>query len=192
MHKTTIGSSNNKANSTFPPYYLRDRLSKLGVLLLMFLCFSCATLVSKSTYPVHINTEPQNAQITIKNHQGSTVFIGTTPAVVHLDTSSGYFKGTDYSIIIELAGYETQIIPIERKLDDWYIYGNLVSGLLLGWLVIDPATGAMWTLEDVDTILCKQEVSIHIDNKKLNLVFLSNDANKTQKHSSCTESPTKG
>lgn len=29
----------------------------------------------------------------------------------------------------------------------WYAVGNLFIGGLVGWLIVDPATGAMWTLD---------------------------------------------
>jgi hypothetical protein len=28
----------------------------------------------------------------------------------------------------------------------WYLVGNFFFGGLIGWLIIDPLTGAMWTL----------------------------------------------
>jgi len=32
----------------------------------------------------------------------------------------------------------------------WYIGGNLLFGGGMGWLIVDPSTGAMWTLEPAD------------------------------------------
>ena len=29
----------------------------------------------------------------------------------------------------------------------WYLAGNFIFGGLLGWLIVDPATGAMWNLK---------------------------------------------
>lgn len=37
-------------------------------------------------------------------------------------------------------------MPITFKLDGWY-FGNILIGGLLGMLIIDPATGAMWKIE---------------------------------------------
>ena len=36
---------------------------------------------------------------------------------------------------------------MKATLDGWYI-GNIIFGGLLGILIIDPATGAMWRLDD--------------------------------------------
>ena len=38
-------------------------------------------------------------------------------------------------------------VPVTFKVDGWY-WGNLVIGGLLGFLVIDPATGAMYKLHE--------------------------------------------
>ncbi len=43
-------------------------------------------------------------------------------------------------------GYVKQVVSIESRVDGWYIVGNLFFGGLLGYLIIDPATGTMWTL----------------------------------------------
>lgn len=31
----------------------------------------------------------------------------------------------------------------------WYLIGNFITGYILGWLVIDPISGAMWNLRPV-------------------------------------------
>jgi hypothetical protein len=38
-------------------------------------------------------------------------------------------------------------MPVHFKLDGWYI-GNIVFGGLIGMLIVDPATGAMWKIEN--------------------------------------------
>lgn len=47
-------------------------------------------------------------------------------------------------------GYDEKIISVECKLNGWYM-GNIVFGGLIGLLIVDPATGAMYKL-DVDYI----------------------------------------
>ena len=44
-------------------------------------------------------------------------------------------------------GYGKQVATISAELDGWYI-GNIVFGGLIGMLIVDPATGAMWRLDD--------------------------------------------
>jgi hypothetical protein len=42
-------------------------------------------------------------------------------------------------------GYETKTISVECKLNGWY-FGNILIGGLIGLLIVDPATGAMYKL----------------------------------------------
>jgi hypothetical protein len=44
-------------------------------------------------------------------------------------------------------GYEEKIIPVNFKLNGWY-FGNILIGGLLGMLIIDSATGAMWIIDN--------------------------------------------
>ena len=44
------------------------------------------------------------------------------------------------------AGYSNHTVTVDTRLNGWYIGGNLIFGGLIGWLIVDPATGAMWTL----------------------------------------------
>ncbi|WP_321436341.1 hypothetical protein [uncultured Bacteroides sp.] len=45
-----------------------------------------------------------------------------------------------------MEGYETKSIPVKCNLNGWY-FGNLIFGGLIGILIVDPATGAMYRLE---------------------------------------------
>lgn len=117
------------------------------------LALGCATIVSKSTYPVQINSQPADAEVTVKDEHGSVLYSGTTPATVQLKAGAGYFKGANYTVTFEKSGYAKHSATIARSVDVWYAAGNLVIGGILGYLVIDPATGAMWKLEHVNVTL---------------------------------------
>jgi hypothetical protein len=69
-----------------------------------------------------------------------------SPATVLLKSSAGYFSKAEYQVRLTRAGYAEQIVPVNYKLNGWY-FGNVLIGGLLGMLIIDPATGAMWKLE---------------------------------------------
>jgi hypothetical protein len=43
-------------------------------------------------------------------------------------------------------GFEEQTVTVDTKVGGWYI-GNFLFGGLIGLLIVDPATGAMWTLD---------------------------------------------
>ena len=121
-----------------------------------FLFSSCASIVSKSTYPLTINSNPSNAEISIANKRGVEIYSGNTPAVVQLKASDGFFSKAEYSVRFSVPGYEERIVPVTFSLDGWY-FGNIFLGGILGMLIIDPATGAMWKIDtDVINITLRQ------------------------------------
>lgn len=116
-------------------------------LLSIFVLEGCASIFSKSTYPFYINTSPTNANVVIRNSDGVEIFSGTSPATVDLKASDGFFKRANYTVNVFMDGYDPKTLPINFKVDGWY-FGNLLIGGLIGMLIIDPATGAMYKLED--------------------------------------------
>lgn len=112
----------------------------------VFLFSSCATIFTKSTYPLSINSTPSNAKVSITDKKGKEIYLGNTPATVKLKAGAGFFSKAEYQVKFSSPGYEERIVPITFKLDGWY-FGNLLVGGVLGMLIIDPATGAMWKIE---------------------------------------------
>lgn len=120
---------------------------KIALLLVApFMLSSCATLFTKSTYPVTINSTPAGAEITVIDKKGKEVFVGESPAVVKLKSSAGFFSKAEYTVRIAYPGYQEYVTTIGADIEGWY-FGNILFPWLLGFLVIDPATGAMWTLD---------------------------------------------
>ena len=107
----------------------------------------CASIFGGSEHDVAISSEPEAANITVINSAGDTVFTGTTPATVKLKGGKGYFKGEDYTVNFSKSGFGDASTPIKRGVSGWYVAGNLVIGGLIGWLIVDPITGAMYTLD---------------------------------------------
>lgn len=117
-----------------------------SVLMLPLLFSNCASIVSKSSYPVHIKTTPNGATISITDKKSKEVFKGQSPATVTLKSGAGYFAKAEYQVRITAPGYAEQVIPVNYKLNGWY-FGNLLIGGVLGMLIVDPITGAMWRLD---------------------------------------------
>jgi hypothetical protein len=107
---------------------------------------SCASIVSKSSWPITINSSPSEAKISIKDKKGIEIYTGNTPATLKLKSGSGFFSKARYQVTFEKVGYEKKVVPVEFKLNGWY-FGNIIFGGPLGLLIIDPATGAMFKLE---------------------------------------------
>lgn len=142
-------------------------------IMLMFI-LGCASIVSKSSYKVVINSKPQGADISVQDGAGKTVFTGKTPATVKLNAGAGFFKGEDYTVTFKLDGYSPHQTRIHRGVDGWYVLGNIFLGGLIGWLIVDPATGAMWKLEDnVHAELNSLSVKDSEENTSLHIISIN-------------------
>ncbi|MHC5062941.1 MAG: hypothetical protein ACYTG5_03075 [Planctomycetota bacterium] len=106
---------------------------------------SCASIVSDSSYTVTIDTAPSGEQIVVENQAGRAIYSGDTPVTLTLDAWAGYFDGESYLV---RTPDESSSSVLESGVDGWYSFGNLFSGLVIGWLIVDPATGAMYSLPD--------------------------------------------
>ena len=146
----------------------------LPVVLVIAVLVGCSSIVSKSEYPVGISSQPQGADITIVNRAKETVFSGRTPTTITLTAKAGFFKGENYTVTFKKEGYALHTAQIERGVDGWYIAGNLFFGGLIGWLIVDPATGAMWTLKNLHVDLNSQTSSIQ---KKTHIVAIDDVPN---------------
>lgn len=114
-------------------------------LCILIIC-SCATIVSKSNYPVTFSSNPGGAELSITDKKGVEIYKGSTPAVVSLKSGAGYFSGARYIVKLTMPGYKEKITVISHTLNGWYI-GNLLFGGVIGMLIVDPLTGAMWRLD---------------------------------------------
>jgi hypothetical protein len=59
-----------------------------------------------------------------------------------------------------MPGYKTHTVTLESNVSGWYV-GNILFGGLIGMLIVDPITGAMYTLspQNVDGALEKTATS---------------------------------
>jgi hypothetical protein len=121
----------------------------LAIASLIIFTSSCASIVSKSSWPVSIQSDPAGASVSITNKKGTEIFSGKTPTAVKLKLGAGFFAKESYVVTISKDGYEPKKINLECKLNGWY-FGNLLIGGLVGMLIVDPATGAMYKLDSDD------------------------------------------
>jgi len=139
---------------------------KQGITLMLIASFTifsgCASIVSKSSYPISISSTPSGAKITVKDKKGIDVYSGNTPSNFKLKAGAGFFSKASYSVTFEMDGYDKRTVPIDFKLDGWY-FGNIIFGGFIGILIVDPATGAMWKLDSefISETLSKSSASIN-------------------------------
>ena len=108
---------------------------------------ACASIVSKSSYPVTITSNPPGATFVLKKANGLAMSTGTTPATIVLNSSEGYFQPAKYVVEFNRKG-ATQTVPLNASINGWYFGNLLFGGIIIGMLIVDPATGAMWRLDD--------------------------------------------
>lgn len=107
----------------------------------------CATIVGDKEQSITINSSPSNADVLITDERSVQVHAGNTPTTVQLRKSDGsYFGGKTYTVEIGKEGYESRTMMINSSPNGWYIGGNLIFGGFIGWLIVDPLTGAMYNL----------------------------------------------
>ena len=156
-----------------PPVFHRPvgNICSLRLLLIIATCTflpGCASIVSKTSWPVAIDSKPEGVQVSITNKSGKEVFSGKTPAVTKLKSGSGFFSKESYTVVMTY-GIEKRTINLECTVNGWY-FGNILIGGLIGMLIIDPATGAMYRLEKKDIY----EVFKEDKTSQLNILNINN------------------
>ncbi|MGB9096781.1 hypothetical protein [Erwinia sp.] len=121
-----------------------------------WLLSGCATIVGDQTQDVSIQTWPQGVKFVVQDETGRAVAEGITPKTVSLLKSDGSYLGKKkYTLQLERAGFVPQTIPLEERVNLWYILGNIPLGGIPGWLFVDPFNGGMYNIhpERVNTIM---------------------------------------
>lgn len=126
---------------------------------------SCASILSKSEYPVSFISSPSGAKVQVKKN-GIIVHESATPSTVTLSASSGFFTAAKYEVIFSKKGHPQQIIPLTADIDGWY-FGNILFGGIIGLLIVDPATGAMFKLPENVNANFSSVASIESNNGKV-------------------------
>jgi hypothetical protein len=132
---------------------LKDIFTMATTTGLIFLASGCASIVDGGPKKIAIKSDPSEASITIYDKKDAEVWSGQTPATAKLKRSSS----AKYRVVIAKTGYKPAEFELKSTLNGWYI-GNIFIGGLIGMLIVDPLTGAMWTLtpNQVDVLLEKQ------------------------------------
>ena len=106
----------------------------------------CATIVHSGPRAIPISSSPPGAKVSIYDRSNTLVQTNTTPFVAQLPVKYGYFKAQNYRLEFELPGHAPAVVNLDSSVSGWY-FGNLAFGGLLGMLIVDPLTGAMYNLQ---------------------------------------------
>jgi len=144
--------------------FFMNRIWGVCAVLLALVLSGCATIVSGGQQSISISSDPSEAAVKIIDSNGAVVFDSRTPTTATLKKGQGFFKGASYRLVVEKSGYKSQEILLQSDMNvGWYVVGNFFFGGLIGWLIIDPSSGAMWTLspESVNAKLGQETSFIH-------------------------------
>jgi len=105
----------------------------------------CATIVGGGgSERIRLTSNPSGATVRVYDSSGLLVLETKTPTSVTLDRGDGYFRKQTYRVEFERNGAKDSV-NIEARLNGWYV-GNILIGGIIGFLIVDPITGAMWDL----------------------------------------------
>jgi hypothetical protein len=140
---------------------IKQSLKAVAAGILTISLVGCASILDGSTKHVSVKSEPSDAKVTVFDKSGQAIQTQQTPAILTLKSGRGYFLGAHYHLVLEKAGYQKAELDLSPTLNGWYL-GNVIFGGLIGLLIVDPATGAMYTLtpKDVNLVLQQQHASI--------------------------------
>jgi hypothetical protein len=141
----------------------------------------CATLLSGTTAPLSINSNPGSADVEIKRMDGIVVKQGVTPMTATLK------KGKEYSVSISLEGYETETVAVLKGDIETTAFCNLTD--IAGW-AIDYVTGAMYKLEPNTINVQLKQVTAQEGEGSVIYAFLTiADEDGTQRHGAVEMTP---
>lgn len=132
------------------------KLKILALALVGFLATGCASFYRHSADDIAVGNEqiqfisdPQYSKIEVEDlNLRQVIYKGETPVRLELKTGAKYNEGKVYQVTFSKPGYKTTKIILKGIPDEkYYKAGNIFFGSLVGWAVVDPITGAAWTLK---------------------------------------------
>jgi hypothetical protein len=134
----------------------------------------CASIISGSTQTMTFQSTPEYSNITILNRAGNKIHVGQSPVTINLKRGAGFFKSEKYQVTFEKEGFETKTINISSSINGWYV-GNILFGGWIGLLIVDPATGAMYTLDSKNSNVVLNDLKKDVAPNAQSLTIVSTD-----------------
>lgn len=129
------------------------------VLCILSLLNACASIVKGKSEDIRIATPSNGMKLTVYDLKNNNfkLAVGESPLNLNLRTGAGLYSRAEYKVVAENAKGESAETIVSTKLRlGWYLLGNLAffgADLLVGLLVVDPYTGAMWGFEDPENTI---------------------------------------
>ncbi len=134
---------------------------------------SCATIISPMlNKETAIDSVPSKLAFTITDKAGKVVSEGYTPTKVTLDSSSGYFQAATYTIEVKKGKKVVGRQSFSAGLNGWYV-GNIAIGGLIGMVIVDPLTGAMYRMPGDVTVNTGSMTAANTHSQSLQIADIS-------------------
>jgi hypothetical protein len=111
-----------------------------------FLTTSCASMFSKSQWPVNFTSNPESANVKIEDEMDQKIFEGATPTQYTLESSDGFFSPAKYKVTFSKKGHKDDIKLIKAGFNAWTVVSIAFSGVI--GLLVDAGTGAMYKIKE--------------------------------------------
>ena len=105
----------------------------------------CASVFNGTHQDMTIGETLPGASYQVTNQYGRVVASGKTPANIELERGDGYFKTQSYKVRFAKPGFKPKVVDVAPSLNPLY-FGNIALGGIIGMLIVDPITGAMYDL----------------------------------------------
>lgn len=119
----------------------------------------CASIIKHGGQGVSFRSTPEGATVSITNRAGKKIHRGTTPLTLRLKRGAGYFRAERYVVRFEMDGYSPKEMTLKGSVNGWY-FGNIIFGGLVGLFIVDPLTGAMYTLKPDDVEIALEALNV--------------------------------
>ncbi|OGP10042.1 MAG: hypothetical protein A2048_10345 [Deltaproteobacteria bacterium GWA2_45_12] len=127
---------------------LKNNKMIYGVVFVLFVTNSCATIISGTRQKVGISSDPVGASVTIDNQNQ-----GRTPLIVRLD------RDDNHIVKIDLHGYQPYQTTLNKKLNGW-LFGNILfGGVGVIGIIIDVVDGSMYRLKPQTGGFVKEKIA---------------------------------
>jgi hypothetical protein len=143
------------------------------VLAVSLMAGGCATIVHSGPRAIPIASTPPGAQVSVYDRDNKLVMTNVTPFTAKLSSKYAYFKGPKYRLVFDMPGHYRSEINLTSSVSGWY-FGNLLIGGVIGMLIVDPLTGAMYNLapEKIQQRLSPAQAAVIEDGEGVMVVLL--------------------
>lgn len=110
----------------------------------------CASIMSPSEYSISLSANVKDVKVAIYNRD-EEVEVVTAPTEVKLSPKAGFYVPAKYRFVFEKEGFSSDEVLVDANFNWWFAANFLTWGFVVG-VFLDPATGAMWQINETSVI----------------------------------------